>query len=141
MTHSKEVCYSRAFARVEQQAEGGDWDFDDNAGRYLFPAHLLNSLALAIAHVGFLMWLFLSPHMNFKEAVQLDWACGSFFMFNFLANLLNTGAGAKECSSSRTPHDILLFVSILAMPGISIGVCNILCHRYLIEKAKAILKM
>jgi hypothetical protein len=132
-----------AFTRfVEEQQEKGldGGEFDDDAFRRLFPAHWLNSLALVFAYIGFLSWLFCSPHMASVEAAYLDRTCGSFFTLNLMANLFVTGT-YSECVQQETMHRILQSMYVLALFGMSIFGCNILCHRYLIEKAKTIMKL
>jgi hypothetical protein len=148
MLYSKEVCDSREFTKFLERKQRGeqrgehDWgDFDDQAQRYIFPAHWLNSLALVVAYAGFLLWLFRSPHMASIEAVYLDRTCGSFFMLNLLGNVVITGAGLKVCFASYTTRAILISMYGLGLFGISIFGCNVLCHRYLIEKAKTIMKL
>jgi hypothetical protein len=130
------------FGILQRQHEpGDDWNFDNDAARHIFPVHWLNSASLVVAHAGFLMWIFYSPHMSFVEAAKLDVTCGSFFMLNLLGNLFNTGASMRVCSGDETAREILLLLCLSAMFGMSIFGCNILSHRYLIEKAKTIIKL
>jgi hypothetical protein len=140
------VCYSRRFARFveiqrgEKDGEEFGEEFDDNASRHIFPVHWLNSLALVVTYGGFLLWLFRSPHMASVEAAHLDRTCGSFFTLNLLANFFITGTSLNNCTDG-TVFKIMLSTYVLAGSGMSICGCNILCHRYLIEKAKTIMKL
>jgi hypothetical protein len=68
------VCYERTFALqnatffdVESPHYDPDWEMDDSASWYLFPAHLFNSTSTAASLFGLCVWLFFSPHLSVKD--------------------------------------------------------------------------
>jgi hypothetical protein len=69
-------------------------------------------------------------------------AVGSYFALQWLANLLVAATGlGLNCTSSTTTNTALRVVHLLASGGLSIVVTNLLCHRYLVEKARAMIKL
>ena len=67
-------------AQIEQWYQrhepGEDWEFDDEVQQHLFPTHTMNSLSLAVALVGFVVWLFGSFHASVEEEAHLDRTIG-----------------------------------------------------------------
>ena len=67
---ASKVCHDWALMRlnvtrfdVDHQHYDPEWNMDDNAPWYLFPAHLFNSVSTVVSLFGFWVWLFFSPHM------------------------------------------------------------------------------
>jgi len=118
---------------------------EDNANRHLFPAHPNNVTALFISVICFLVWYFLSPHNvkhNSAVAENLDRTFGSFFAVEVVANLIVSATSLGEnCNSSPTIHQISVAVGILTLFGLSILGTNILCHRYLLAKARVMVNL
>ena len=137
------------------------------ADRALFPFHLFNSIATVMSLFGFWVWLFFSPH-NSDGARELDRTCtkitiaflqqfnacpslvlshfplpvGSYFALQWLANLLVAATAlGQNCVQSETANIALFLVNILATFGLSVIGTNLLCHRYLVEKARVMIKL
>ena len=155
---------------VDSQLHDPEWDMDDDAEWQLFPVHLFNSIATVMSLFGFWAWLFFSPH-NSEVARALDRTCtqkndgytflqqfhacpslvpsrifflpvGSYFALQWLANLLVAATAlGQSCMQSETAYTVLLLVNLLASFGLSIVGTNLLCHRYLVEKARVMIKM
>ena len=68
---AKDVCYERNLAKLTAFFEEEEWEYDDYAGRFLFPLHQFNSSATLVSLFGFLTWLFFSPHTG-ENAEGLD---------------------------------------------------------------------
>jgi hypothetical protein len=67
---------------------------------------------------------------------------GSYFALQWLANLIVTAlALATPCTSSRIVATVVLSLNICATTGLSCIGTNILCHRYLCEKARVMIKL
>jgi hypothetical protein len=67
---------------------------------------------------------------------------GSYFALQWLANILVAATTlASNCVQSETAHSVLLFVNLLAQYGLSVIGTNVLCHRYLVEKARVMIKL
>jgi hypothetical protein len=67
---------------------------------------------------------------------------GSFYAFQVLGNIivLATNSG-YICTASSTVYSSLVLLYMGALFGISILGTNLLCHRYLLEKAKVMSRM
>jgi hypothetical protein len=146
-----------------------EWDMDDSANWHLFPMHLFNSISTVMSLFGFGVWLFFSTH-NSDVARDLDRTCrkkndcifstiyftraltiassrvflavGSYFALQWLANILVAATILGDnCVQSYTAHTVLILVSFLASSGLSIIGTNLLCHRYLVEKARVMIKL
>jgi hypothetical protein len=67
---------------------------------------------------------------------------GSYFVLQWLANLLVVATQfGSICVQSATASTILYLFNLLATLGLSIIGTNLLCHRYLVEKARAMIKL
>jgi hypothetical protein len=146
-----------------------DWDMDDNAINHLFPQHMFNSLSTVVSLFGFGVWLFFSPHQS-DVAKDLDrtrkcsdlfyvpWfvlsnaffippcmsvnLVGSYFVVQWLANLIVTAlALTGYCTSSQTVNVVGGLLAACATFGLSTTGTNLLCHRYLCEKARIMIKL
>ena len=66
---------------------------------------------------------------------------GNYFTLQWLANLsVAATALGQNCMQSEMAHAVLLLMNLLATPLSVIGT-NLLCHRYLIEKARVVIKL
>jgi hypothetical protein len=143
-----------------------EWDMKDFAPWNLFPAHLFNSIAAVVSLFGFWAWLFFSPH-KFDVAQNLDRRCtkpdlflkefkhattllfkmfsftvGSYFALQWLANVRTAAVAiGSSCAQSATANMVIFFVNLLAGCGLSVVGTNLLCHRYLVEKARVVIKL
>ena len=67
---------------------------------------------------------------------------GSYFSLQWLANLLVTATAlGQNCTASYTAKIPLHLINLLATFGLSIIGTNLLCHRYLYEKARAMIQL
>ena len=67
---------------------------------------------------------------------------GSYFALQWLANLLVTATAlGQNCVQSSTASSVLYLVNLLATLGLSGIATNLLCHRYLVEKARVMIKL
>ena len=67
---------------------------------------------------------------------------GSYFALQWLANFLVAAATlGQNCVRSETANTVLHLVSLLASGGLSVIGTNLLCHRYLVEKARVMIKL
>jgi hypothetical protein len=67
---------------------------------------------------------------------------GSYFAVQWLANLLVTATSlGGNCVALETTYTVVTLVSLLVSHGLSIIGTNILCHRYLCEKARVMISM
>ena len=81
-----------------------------------------------------------SPHVS--SCSSFSFAVGSYFALQWLANLLVTAASlGTTCVQSATAQTVLSTINLLAMFGLSVIATNLLCHRYLVEKARVMIKM
>jgi hypothetical protein len=72
----------------------------------------------------------------------LSLSVGSYFALQWLANLLITATAlGQNCTLSNTANTVLWLINLLASFGLSVIGTNLLCHRYLIEKARVMIKM
>ena len=67
---------------------------------------------------------------------------GSYFGIQWLANLLVTATAlGSNCTESETASTALYLINLLATFGLSMIGTNLLCHRYLYEKARAMIQL
>jgi hypothetical protein len=67
---------------------------------------------------------------------------GSYFALQWLANLIVAAAAlGANCVQSFTADQVLYFVTLLATYGLSVIGTNLLCHRYLVEKVRVMIKL
>ena len=67
---------------------------------------------------------------------------GSYFALQWLANFLVTAASlGYNCVASEMVYTILTFTSLLVSHGLSMIGTNLLCHRYLCEKARVMISL
>jgi hypothetical protein len=147
-----EECYAKTVVRlnakywdVDSLQYDPDWNeednFEDSADRHLFPTHHFNSISTVVSLFGLGVWLFFGPHKS-DIAQDLDRTLGSYFALQWLANLLILAASLGiNCNASGTADAIAKFVNILVSLGLSLIGTNLLCHRYLCEKARIMIKM
>jgi len=84
-----------------------------------------------VLYLHFFIWLFF-----------LNTPVGSFFAVGVMANFLVTAtAFGTNCTSSQTIYQLSLSVYFPVTFGVSIIGTNILCHRYLIEKARVMIRL
>jgi hypothetical protein len=149
---AREECYAKTVVRlkgnfldVDSPRYDSNWteedNFDDAADRRLFPIHRFNSISTVMSLFGFGVWLFCSPH-NSDVAKDLDRTLGSYFALQWLANLLVLASSlANTCTSSTSAGTIGLLVNLFVSFSLSIIGTNLLCHRYLYEKARVMTKL
>jgi hypothetical protein len=66
---------------------------------------------------------------------------GSYFALQWLANLLVTATSlGSNCVASETVYTVVYLISLLVSHGLSGIGTNLLCHRYLCEKARVMLE-
>jgi hypothetical protein len=67
---------------------------------------------------------------------------GSYFALQWLANFLVAATAlGTNCVQSETASDVLFLVNLLATFVLSMIGTNYLCHRYLVEKARVMIKL
>jgi hypothetical protein len=66
---------------------------------------------------------------------------GSYFALQWLANLLVTASALGFCISSPTVKEVALLLNLCLTFGLSLIGTNLLCHRYLCEKARIMIKL
>ena len=67
---------------------------------------------------------------------------GSYFALQWLANFLVAATAlGQNCVQSETANSVLFLVNLLAAYGLSGIGTNLLCHRYLVEKARVMIKL
>ena len=67
---------------------------------------------------------------------------GSYFQVQHLANLLATAAcGMRVCTSSTVLYNVATIVYVCAVIVLSINGTNVLHHRYLLEKARVMIRL
>jgi hypothetical protein len=67
---------------------------------------------------------------------------GSYFALQWLANILVTASAlAMPCASSETVYLVVLSFQLCVTFGLSVIGTNLLCHRYLCEKARVMIKL
>jgi hypothetical protein len=142
---AREECYARTVVRFLGGSSQYDPDyeedkFDDDATRHLFPMHLFNSVSTGVSLFGLCVWLFFSPHTSPVEQ-DLDRTLGSYFALQWLANLLVTASAlSMSCTISPAIYTIGKLINLFAT-GLSVIGTNLLCHRYLFEKARFMIKL
>ena len=98
--------------------------------------HAFQTVATVISLLGFVTWLFYSPHKtNMKKEAALDRTLGSYYATNLLVNITLQTLAVFGCTDSQSLVDILVFFAGLFVFCGSILGTNLLCHRYLCEKA------
>jgi hypothetical protein len=152
---AREECYARTVVRltglhldVDSPQHDSNWNegdnFDDHAGRHLFPIHGFNSISTVVSLFGFGVWLFFGPHNNSDAAQDLDRTLGSYFALQWLANVLVLASSlAVNCSNASATSAVALgiLVNFFASFGLSSIGTNLLCHRYLCEKTRVMIKL
>jgi hypothetical protein len=84
--------------------------------------------------------LFLADDSTFSFLFVVT-AVGSYFALQWLANLLVTAtASGSNCTSSDTANQAIWLLNFLASFGLSVVGTNLLCHRYLYEKARVMIQ-
>jgi hypothetical protein len=114
----------------------GEEEWFSNKAKDLEPTHHWNVAATAVSFCGLLVWILLSPHRG-NGAEQLDQKLGSFYAMQFASNLLVAVASVLYSCKSSVFYSLFLLVYV----GGSVVGTNILCHRYLMEKATAMSKV
>ena len=67
---------------------------------------------------------------------------GSYFALQWLANLLVAAAALESnCVQSLIATQVLFLVNLFATYGLSVIGTNLLCHRYLVEKARVMVEL
>jgi hypothetical protein len=67
---------------------------------------------------------------------------GSYFTLQWLANLIVAASGlGQNCTLSTTAFMVLFALQLIAAFGLSGIGTNLLCHRYLVEKARVMIKL
>jgi hypothetical protein len=143
---AREECYAKTLVR--NKLFYPDWtaedNFDDWAANRLLPRHSFTSISTVMSLFGFGVWLFFSPH-NSDAAQDLDRTLGSYFALQWLANLLVLASSlATNCNAASTSvltGTVGTLVDFLATFGLSCIGTNLLCHRYLCEKARIMIKL
>ncbi len=115
------------------------------ASSILFPAHLWNSASASVSLLCFLNWLFKSPHMTSQREFTrseylLDRKLGACFGLQLYSNIAKLSINAAvSCTTSVVLYEVLSALFFLVFGVVSVFWANILCHRYLIEKVKAVM--
>ena len=68
-------------------------------------------------------------------------AVGSYYATQLVGNVLVTATAMHSCTSSALGFKSLQLIYVLALLGINVIGSNLLCHRYLHEKATVMVKM
>ena len=66
---------------------------------------------------------------------------GSYYATQLVGNVLVTATAMYTCTSSALGFKILHLIYMLALFGINVVGSNLMCHRYLHEKATIMVKM
>jgi hypothetical protein len=66
---------------------------------------------------------------------------GSSFALQLLGNVCVTGSAIYICQSSLLLGTLLYFVNIVIATGVSVIGTNIMCHRYLLARARVMVMM
>jgi hypothetical protein len=73
---------------------------------------------------------------------SFSFSVGSYFALQWLANFLVAATTlGQNCVQSKTAGAVLFLVNLFASFGLSIIGTNLLCHRYLVEKACVMIKL
>jgi hypothetical protein len=127
-------------ARFESEANmsGKEWKFDNMAQRYLLPAHFFNMASTTVSSFGFVVWLYCSPHM--ERDIDLDRKLGTYVIIRLLGNVLVNGAAVWRCSTSPIVFGVMQTIDLVSTFGFAM-LTNLLCHRYLLEKASTLTRL
>ena len=109
---ARKECYVKTVVRLKERfldvdspQYEPDWteedNFDEEAIWHLFPVHRFNTISTFVSLFGFGVWLFFSTH-NSDVAKDLDRTLGSYFAFQWMANLLVI---ASSYLSKSAAHD------------------------------------
>jgi hypothetical protein len=72
----------------------------------------------------------------------LFFSVGSYFALQWLSNFLVAATAlGQNCVQSETANAVLFLVNLLSSFGLSVIGTNLLCHRYLVEKARVMIKL
>jgi hypothetical protein len=145
---ASDACKSRTVARMLADKrydtvfdqDSAEAEFDSVATRALFPMHSLNLMSCVVALSCVVIWLELNPHQD-AQAAALDTKLGSFFMVQLIAQILSALLGLRGCIVDQSTYEIVRNAYYLVLYGVSIIATNILCHRYLDEKAKTMARI
>jgi hypothetical protein len=148
-----------------------DWDMDEDATYHLLPQYIFHSVSTIVSLFGFGVWLFFSPHQSdvakdldrtrtsptsiAYPPLPFFWfiihvllvshvSCllvGSYFALQWLGNLIVTASTLTVCTSSPAVNTAVFFAVTLPATCLSCIGTNIFCHRYLVEKARVMIKM
>jgi hypothetical protein len=119
--------------------------FTMRASSIVFPAHLWNSASASASLLCFLNWLCKSPHItNQRECSRseylLDRKLGACFGLQLYSNIAKLSINAAvSCTTSVVVYEVLSALFFLVFGVLSVFWTNILCHRYLLEKVKAVM--
>ena len=73
---------------------------------------------------------------------SFSFSVGSYFALQWLANFLVAATTlGGNCVQSETAYTALRLLNLLASFGLSVIGTNLLCHRYLVEKARVMIKL
>jgi hypothetical protein len=113
-------------------------DADMTAHSYLFPVHTLNVGSAFVSYFAFAFWFYKSPHRESgsEQAQVLDRKLGSFFGVQLSGNLAIICLTFSSCTANTLVFNVLVSSNLLALFGISGIITNLLCHRYLFERAR-----
>jgi hypothetical protein len=108
----------------------------NGAGQSVFPIHYFNSVQVVVAASCELLWLYFSPHQS-PKAVVLDKTLSSFFGLQFLVStMVSLTAPGYSCIVHGAAADAIALMNVTFFIGGSISATNMLCHRYLLERAR-----
>ena len=77
----------------------------------------------------------------FSCPVYLQNTVGSFFVVNFLANILVITFNVSTCAQTESAATFLGLIYLLSQLGLNLVGTNLLFHRYLLEKASSIVQL
>jgi hypothetical protein len=136
-----DICYAKFVTlRVALEVEING---PERATAYLFPGHVILSVTVIASLLSNVAWMYHSPYQlgggrtgNVSlEASTLDVKLGTFFGVQLLTNLALTLLKQWKCTESGVTNVVLDSVDLIVGYGVQGLVANLLCHRFLLERA------
>ena len=117
-------------------------EFEVYAFDSLLPNHYYMSASTMVSLLGFLFWLFKSPHRNANEdGKHLDICLGSFFMVQLYGSIVVLVSVPLEICTSNSYVYFYLYYAGLSLVGTQVLGTSLLSHRYILLKASFLNKV
>jgi hypothetical protein len=101
----------------------------ESADYFLLPLHYFGIASTSTSLLGYLVWLFLSPHRINPDAAPLDRTLGTFFLAQLVSCLLSSLFRLYNCTASFMTFFSMTDPGMVVLYGSFFGI-QVLIQRY-----------